>query len=74
VDGELGDGTTIFTRLTPRLVAGGLTLNQVSAGAFHTCGKTTGSLGYCWGNNVSGELGNGTNAGSTTPVAVAGPN
>jgi alpha-tubulin suppressor-like RCC1 family protein len=64
VDGELGAGTTIFTRLTPHLVVGGLMLNQVSAGAFHTCGKTTGSLGYCWGNNVSGELGNGTNAGA----------
>ena len=74
INGELGDGTTIFNRLTPRLVAGGLALNQVSAGAFHTCGRTTASVGYCWGNNVSGELGNGTTSVSLKPSPVSGPN
>jgi alpha-tubulin suppressor-like RCC1 family protein len=74
VNGALGDGSTVFTRTTPRLVAGGLALNQVSAGAFHTCGRTTASVGYCWGNNVSGELGNGTTSVSLKPSPVSGPN
>jgi alpha-tubulin suppressor-like RCC1 family protein len=45
---------------------------SVSAGALHSCGVTAFGKGYCWGNNASGQLGNGTMINSTTPVAIAG--
>jgi Regulator of chromosome condensation (RCC1) repeat len=39
----------------------------VSTGSgHHTCGVTTLSLGYCWGHNAYGQLGNGTSAGPET--------
>lgn len=71
-NGQLGDGTTAIQRLKPAAVAGGLGFYQVSAGGFHTCGKTGASVAYCWGTNFNGELGNGSTTESRTPVAVAG--
>lgn len=44
----------------------------VSAGAFHSCGVSTDGTAYCWGRNLDGELGNGTNTNSSVPVAVSG--
>ena len=69
--GQLGDGTTT-RRLTPVAVAGGLFFSQVSAGS-QTCGRTSGAVGYCWGENSEGQLGDGTTTDRHTPVAVAGP-
>ena len=51
----------------------------VSAGGSHTCGMappvnidTTGyiPIGICWGENTSGQLGNGTLTNSSVPVAI----
>ena len=44
---------------------------QVSAGDFHTCARVDGTV-ECWGDNSSGQLGDGTGAGRLFPVAVAG--
>jgi Regulator of Chromosome Condensation (RCC1) repeat protein len=70
--GQLGTGGGNST--TPVRVAGGLRFSGVSASGvgIHTCGVTTGNRAYCWGNNVRGQLGDGTTTARTTPVAVAG--
>ena len=49
-----------------------LTFYQVSAGGFYTCGVTTDNRAYCWGVAFYGQLGNGTTAQRSRPVAVAG--
>jgi alpha-tubulin suppressor-like RCC1 family protein len=49
-----------------------LVFASLSAGLSHTCGVTTAGAAYCWGANFTGALGDGTTAGSTTPVPVAG--
>jgi len=70
IDGQLGDGTTTPIRSSPVPVSGGLTFAIVSAGGGHTCGITAGGTTYCWGNNSSGQLGNGSSSADSIPVRV----
>jgi alpha-tubulin suppressor-like RCC1 family protein len=49
-----------------------LSFYQVSNGVFHTCGITTDNRAYCWGQNQSGQLGDGTTTDHLKPVAVLG--
>lgn len=42
-----------------------------AAGAYHACSASSGQL-RCWGDNASGELGNGTTHNSVVPVIVKG--
>ena len=73
--GQLGDGSGT-NRLTPVAVAmpAGVTFTSLDAGGFHTCGLTGAGAAYCWGNNGSGELGDGTSGTiRLTPVAVLQP-
>ncbi|HET7565899.1 MAG TPA: Ig-like domain-containing protein [Gemmatimonadaceae bacterium] len=71
--GQLGIGATADSALTPALVAGNHTFARVIAAQGFTCGLTPAGAAYCWGNNSSGQLGNGTIGGSSrVPVAVAG--
>jgi alpha-tubulin suppressor-like RCC1 family protein len=70
--GELGDSTT-DQRLVPTPVTGGLSFVQVSIGDLaHTCGVTTDHAAYCWGNNTTGQLGDGSGNHWFTPTLVAG--
>jgi hypothetical protein len=70
--GQLGDGTAT-SRLSPVTVAGGgTTWRTVSARGDHTVAvKTDGTL-WTWGANGSGQLGEGTNTGRSSPGTVAG--
>ncbi len=44
----------------------------VSVGGYYTCGVTTGGAAFCWGSNVSGQVGDGTTMTRLTPVPVSG--
>jgi alpha-tubulin suppressor-like RCC1 family protein len=45
---------------------------SLDAGYDHTCALTASATILCWGENASGQLGDGTGVGSLTPVAVKG--
>jgi alpha-tubulin suppressor-like RCC1 family protein len=44
----------------------------ISAGGSHTCAVRTDGAAFCWGQNTSGELGDGTLERRLTPVPVMG--
>ena len=70
--GQLGDGTT-NDRLVATPVAGlddGII--ALSAGAFHTCAVTVQGAVKCWGENDSGQLGDGTTINRHVPTQVSG--
>ncbi len=70
--GQLGD-TSTTSRLTAVNVSGlssGVT--AISAGARHTCALTTGGAVKCWGDNLSGQLGDGSNTNRLAAVDVSG--
>lgn len=71
--GALGDGTNT-TSNTPMAVAAepDLEFASISAGNVHTCALTTAGNAYCWGGNLTGRLGDGSNTDSNTPKVVLG--
>lgn len=70
--GQLGRTTTTDRIGTPAPAQTALRFTRVVSGAFHTCGITADGTAYCWGNNSSGELGDGSFTNRTSPVAVTG--
>ncbi|MGH7678164.1 MAG: hypothetical protein ACRENU_06835, partial [Gemmatimonadaceae bacterium] len=72
VAGQLGDGTTT-DRAHPTPVAGGFAFSSIASGGNHTCAIRSGlGTAYCWGQNASGQVGDGTAQQRTTPTAVVG--
>ena len=70
--GELGDGTTA-NRATPGAVSGlssGVT--DVALGISHACAVTAAGGVKCWGGNLFGQLGDGTETNHSTPADVTG--
>ena len=87
--GQLGDGTNTGPdncagqpcSTAPVAVNGIANATEITAGEAHTCALLTGGTIDCWGENLSGQLGDGTDTGpdscggsacSTTPVRVTG--
>ncbi|RYF28344.1 MAG: hypothetical protein EOO17_04980 [Chloroflexi bacterium] len=84
--GQLGLGTTsaysnpdtpvkseLVGAMTPTLITSprlaGATITQISIRGNHACAVAD-SVGYCWGNNAWGQLGNNSITTSNIPVAI----
>jgi alpha-tubulin suppressor-like RCC1 family protein len=72
-DGQLGNGTTTNSPTSVSVAVTGLSdAKALASGGFHNCAiRASGSV-VCWGDNGSGQLGDGTKTKRSTPVAVAG--
>ena len=70
--GQLGSPNAGVVELVPVLVRTSAVLTEVAAGAKHACGRTSTGAVYCWGRGTEGQLGNGSNLTSRTPVLVSG--
>ncbi len=76
-NGQLGNGSTVKSTL-PVAVSGidGATAQatEIATGYAHSCALLADKTVKCWGDNSSGQLGNGTTnlVANTTPVAVSG--
>jgi len=71
-----GGGSSDIEETPAAVVIGGAKVASIAAGWDHTCALTEAGQAFCWGLNVNGQLGNGTdgsvNLFSARPVAVAG--
>jgi alpha-tubulin suppressor-like RCC1 family protein len=70
--GQLGDNGSADSA-APVAVSGLSTgVASLAAGGAHTCAVLVSGAVRCWGWNVSGQLGNGTQVDNATPVDVLG--
>jgi uncharacterized repeat protein (TIGR02543 family) len=69
--GELGNGGGQQYSTSPVSVTGISTATDVSQGGFNTCSALVGGTVDCWGQNGSGEIGDGNTTESAVPVAVS---
>jgi alpha-tubulin suppressor-like RCC1 family protein len=73
--GQLGNSSTTASlspvSITDTGVLAGKTVRNIASGSGHRCVIASDAKVYCWGRNSAfGQLGNGTTAQSTVPVAV----
>ncbi|GIM86465.1 RCC1 domain-containing protein [Salinispora arenicola] len=72
--GQLGDGTTADSSVPVAVsLPSGITVTAITAGDDHSLGLTSAGTVLAWGRNFFGQLGDGTTADSSTPVAVSLP-
>jgi len=73
-EAQLGNGVSGGKQPLASQVVGGIKFRELYPGIRHTCGIALDGRAYCWGNNISGELGIGSFDGLfPTPQAVVGP-
>jgi alpha-tubulin suppressor-like RCC1 family protein len=70
--GQLGNGTTVAstTPVSVSSAAGGAT--SISVGSSSSCLINSAGSTRCWGDNIFGQLGNGTTTPRTTPGTITG--
>lgn len=73
--GQLGNKTQVDSRVPVKAqLPAGVRAASVSVGALATCATTTAGEAFCWGENLNGLLGNGSEVLlSTVPVKVTEP-
>lgn len=70
--GQLGDGGFTF-RSTPVQVSGLISgVQAISVGGRHACAVTDAGAVQCWGENIVGQLGDGSTTNRPVPVQVSG--
>lgn len=73
LDGQLGDGTLVSKNKPVAVTGLSNSVQALAPGGYHTCALTAETAGvealFCWGNNSSGQLGDGSGW-STTPSTV----
>jgi alpha-tubulin suppressor-like RCC1 family protein len=70
--GELGDGTNTNSSTPVDVIGLESAVTQVSVGQYDACALTDLGGVQCWGYGLDGELGDGSDANSNTPLDVAG--
>src|SRR2546425_583931 len=71
--GQRGDGTFNNSSTVPVAVGGLTGAVTVVTGGYHTCALLSDGTVQCWGENVEGQLGDGTSGRSSSPpVRVSG--
>ena len=72
---QLGTGNTTNAlspvAVTQGVIPAGTKIERIEAGYANTCAISTINKAYCWGFGANGQLGNGANTNSSTPVAVS---
>ena len=72
--GQLGNGSTTDSDVPVAVtLPGGSTATSLAVGAYHSLAVTDGGGVEAWGQNLLGQLGNGSTTNSDTPVAVKLP-
>ena len=71
--GQLGDGTTIdrVTPTSPLDLGNGRIASSLATGGYHTCVVLDDGSVSCWGRNIYGQLGDGTNEDRSTPTQTS---
>ena len=72
--GQLGIGSTVSSSMPLAVdisgVLAGKKLTQIATGDVHTCALDSTGSAYCWGDNDSGQLGDGSTSNSSVPQPV----
>jgi alpha-tubulin suppressor-like RCC1 family protein len=71
--GVLGDGTYTDSELPKEVVALGNNVESISVGGGFVCSVLNDGSAWCWGENSTGNLGDGTSTDRPSPVQVKGP-
>lgn len=75
-DGMLGRESTDETcdsdpfSTTPVVVSSSISLETITVGRGHVCGRADNGAAYCWGTNGRGQLGDNTQDSSANPVRI----
>jgi hypothetical protein len=62
---QLGQGSAVGSSATPLTVPDTANATQVVAGAQHTCARISDGSVRCWGNGTNGQLGRGSDGGTS---------
>ena len=72
--GQLGNNSTAQSSVPVAVynsgILSGKSILSIAAGNHHSCAVASDNKAYCWGYNISGQLGNNSTTNSLVPVAI----